>query len=109
MCSGSDNAAALLLYIAAFPSSYIPDFAATACVVPFLLEPAAALGRIFPWHMKLQCLDLDAAFQRGVSSSVCTQQPPTASMLSPFCLPARSSIHAWLPCLRTGYDFAPER
>ena len=60
VCSGSDHAEAVLL--AAFPTSRIPGVAATACVVPFLLDPAAALGRMCPWHMKLQCLDLVAVF-----------------------------------------------
>ena len=49
--SGSDHAEAVLL--AAFPSSRIPVVAATASVVPFLLDPAAALGRVAPWHIKL--------------------------------------------------------
>ena len=30
--------------------------------------------------MRLRCLDLVAAFLLGVSSAVCTRQPPTASM-----------------------------
>ena len=61
VCSGSDHAEAVLL--AAFPTSRIPVVAATACVVPFLVDPAAALGRMSPWHMKLRCLDLvEASF-----------------------------------------------
>ena len=97
-----------------FPSSCIPVVAATACVVPFLLDPAAALGRMSPRNMKWQCLDLVAAFLLGVSSAVCTHQPPTASMLARFRLPAWSSDHLWLLRLRTGSDlnrseFAPER
>ena len=40
---------------------------------------------------------------------MCTHQPPTASMLAHFLLPAWSSVHAWLLRLRTGSDFAPER
>ena len=107
MCSGSDHAEAVLP--AALPTSRIPDVAATACVVPFLLDPAAALGRMSPCHMRLQCLDLVEAFLLGVSSAVCTRQPPTASMLAPFRLPAWSSVHAWLLRLRTGSDFAPAR
>ena len=47
--SGSDHAEAVLL--AASPTSRIPVVAATACVVPFLLDPAAALGRMSPWNM----------------------------------------------------------
>ena len=100
MCSGLDHAQAVLL--AAFPASRIPVLAATACVVPFLLDPAAALSRMPPWYMKLQCLDLVAAFLLGVSSAVCTRQPPTASMLAHFRLPAWSSVHAWFLRLRTG-------
>ena len=107
VCSGPDHAEAVLL--AAFPTSRSPVVAATACVVPFLLDPAAALGRTSPWHMKLQCLDLVAAFLLCVSSAVCTRQPPVASMLAHFRLPAWSPIHAWLLRLRTGSDFAPAR
>ena len=72
VCSGLDHAEAVLLE--AFPTSHIPVVAATAssCVGPFLLDPAAALGRMSPWHMKLQCLDLVAAFLLGLSSAVCT-------------------------------------
>ena len=93
--------------LAAFPTSRIPVVAATACVVPFLLDPAAALSRMSPWHMKMQCLDLVAAFLLSVSSAVCTCQPPT--MLAPFRLPAWSSVHAWLLRPRTVSDYAPER
>ena len=107
MCYGSDRADAVLL--AAFPTSRIPVVAATACVALFLLDPVAALGRMSPEHMKLQCLDLVAAFLLGVSSAVCTHQPPTASVLARFRLPAWSSVHARLLCLRTGYAFCPER
>ena len=82
VCSGSEHPEALLL--GAFPSSHIPVVAATACVVPFLLDPAAALGRMSPWNMRLQCLDLVTAFLLGVLSAVCTLQPPTASMLACF-------------------------
>ena len=99
VCSGSDHAEAVSLE--AFPSSRIP-VAATACVVPFLLDPAAALGHTSPWDMKLQCLELVAAFLLGVPSAVCTLQPPTASMLARFRLPAWSSVHVWLLRLRTG-------
>ena len=107
VCSGSDHAEAVLL--ATFPTSRVPVVAATACVVPFLLDPAAALGRMSPWHINLHCLALVAAFLLGVSSAVCTRQPPTASMVPRFHLPAWSSVHAWLLRLRTGSDFAPER
>ena len=93
-----------------FPTSRIAVVAATACGFPFLIDPAAALGRMYPWH-KLQCLDLVAAFLLGVSSAVymCTRQPPTASVLAHLRLPAWSSVHALLLRLRTGSDFAPAR
>ena len=103
MCSGSDHAEA----VAAFPAGHVPVVAATACVVPFLLDPAAALGRMSPWHMKLRCLDLVAAFLLGVSTAVCTRHPPDASVSARFSLPAWSSVCAWLLRLRTVFDFAP--
>ena len=105
VCSGPDHAEAVLL--SAFPTSGVPVAAATACVVPFLLDPAAALGLMSPWHMKLRCLGLVAAFLLGVPTAVCTRQPPTASELARFSLPAWSSVHAWLLRLRTVFDFAP--
>ena len=77
--------------------------------VPFLLDPAAAMSCVSPRHVTLQCLDHVAAFLLGVSSTVCTRQPPTASVLARFRLPAWSSVHAWLLRLRTGSDFAPAR
>ena len=70
-------------------------------------DPAAALGRTSPWHMKLRCLDLVAAFLLGVSTAVCTHHPPDASVLTRFSLPAWSSVRAWLLRLRTVFDFAP--
>ena len=72
-CFGSDHASAVLL--AAFPSDRTPVVAATACLVPFLLDPAAALGRPPPWRMKLQCVSLVAAFLLGVSSATRTRLP----------------------------------
>ena len=105
VCSGSDHAEAVLL--ASFPTSRIPVVAATACVVPFLLDPAAALGRMSPWRMKLRCLDLVEAFLLRVSSAVCTRQPPAASLLERFSLPAWSSVRAWLLRHLTVFDFAP--
>ena len=71
-------------------------------------QSSAALGRVSPWHMKLRCLDLVAAFLLGASSAVCTRQPPAASVLARFCLPAWSAVRAWLLRLRTVFDFAPE-
>ena len=43
---GSDHASAVLL--AAFPCDHTHVLAATVCLVPFLLDPAAALGRPSP-------------------------------------------------------------
>ena len=60
-------------------------------------------------HMKLQCLDLVAAFLLGASSAVCTRQPPTAPILARFRLPAWFSVHAWFLRLRTGFGFAQAR
>ena len=105
VCSGSDHAEAVLL--AAFPSSGVPVVAATACVVPFLLNPAAALGRMSSWQLKLKCLDLVAPFLLGMSTAVCTRRPSDASALARFSLPAWSSVRAWLLRLRTVFDFAP--
>ena len=105
VCSGSDHAEAVLL--AAFPAGHVPVVAAKACVVPFLLDPAAALSRMSPWHMKLRCLDLVAAVLLGVSTAVCTRHSPDASVLARFSLPAGSSVRAWLLRLRTVFDFAP--
>ena len=85
VCSGSDHAEAVLL--SAFPASRVPVVAATACVVPFLLDPAAALGLMSPWHMKLRCLDLVAAFLLGVSLRCAPASPRP-----------RLSWHAF-PCL----------
>ena len=72
-CSKSDNAKAVLLE--PFPCDCISVVAAAACLVLFLLDPAA-LGRHAPWRMKLQSLALVAAFVLGVSSAVCTCQAP---------------------------------
>ena len=98
--SGSDHASAVLLET--FPSDHVPVVAATVCLVPFLLDPAAALGRPPPWRIKLQCLALVAAFLLGVSSAACTQLPQSESVLASLHLPAWSSVHSWLLCLRFG-------
>ena len=92
--------------LAAYPSDHTPVVAATACLVPFLLDPAAALGRPPPWRMKLQCVSLVAAFLLGVSSAVCPRLPPSESMLASLRLPAWSSVHSWILCLQSGYDLA---
>ena len=52
VCSGSDHTEAVLL--AAFPTNPVPVVAGTACVVPFLLDAAAALARMSSWHMELK-------------------------------------------------------
>ena len=100
---GSDHASAVLL--AAFPSDRTPVVAATACLVPFLLDPAAALGCPPPWRMKFQCLSLVAAFLLGASAAACTRLRPSESVLASLRLPAWSSVHSWfsayglVPCL----------
>ena len=104
-CCGSDHATAVLL--AAFPSAHTPVVAATACLVPFLLDPAAALGRPPPWRMKLQCVSLVAAFLLGVSSAACMRLPPSESVLAGFRLPSWSSVRSWLLCLWSGPLSAP--
>ena len=74
--SGSHHTEAVLL--AAIPSDHVSVVAATACVVPFLLDPATALGRRLPWPLMLQCLAL-IAFLLDLSSAVCTRRPLSAS------------------------------
>ena len=75
-----------------------------------ILETIGDDARVpFPWHLKLQCLDIVAVFLHGVPSAVCTRQPPTTSVLAHYRLPAWSSVHAWWLRLRTGSDFAPAR
>ena len=73
-----------------------PFWLLKARLVPFLLNPGAALGRHPPWRMNLQCLTHVAAFLLGVSPAVCTRQPPSASALSSLCRPVHSSVRSWL-------------
>lgn len=65
-----------------------------ACLVPILLDPAAALGQHPPFHMKRLCLGLVAVFLPGVSCAVCTRQLPSSSatpiLLARAMLPAMS-------------------
>ena len=96
--SGPDHASAVLL--ATSPSGSYPVVAATACLGPSLLDPAAALPP--PWRMKLQCLTLVVKFLLGVSSAACTRLPPSESVLASLHLLAWSSVHSWLLCLRFG-------
>ena len=49
-CQG--KVATLRQLLAAFPSDRIPPVAVTACIIPFLLDPAAALGRHPPLCMR---------------------------------------------------------
>ena len=104
-CFGSDHASAVLL--AAFPSNRTPVVAATACLVTFLFDTAAALGRPPPWRMKLQCVSLAAAFLLSVSSAAFMRLPPSEPMLASLRLPACSSVRSWLLCLRSGSLSAP--
>ena len=99
------------LFPPVFPARHVPVVAHTACVVPFLFDPAAALlvGRNCLRLMKLQCLDLLAAILLGVSSAMCTHKPSAASRLARGRLHAGSSIRLRLFRLRTGSDFAPAR
>ena len=103
--SGSDHATAVLP--ATFPSDRTPVVAAMACHAPVLLNPAAALGLPPPWRMKLHCLALVAAFLLDVSSAACTRLPPSEPVLASLHLPAWSSVHSWLLCLRFGSLSAP--
>ena len=93
-CCGSDHAKAALH--AAFPSVCIPVVAATVCLVPFLLDPCAALGHHSPWRTMLQYLALVAAILLGVSSAACTRLLSSASVVASLCLPAWSSVRSWL-------------
>ena len=107
-CSGSDLAKAVLL--AVFPSGCTPAHnvvEATACLVLFLPDPVAALGRHPPLRMKLQCLALVAAFLLGVSFVACTRLPSSVSVLATLRLPAWSPVHSWLLRLRFGSVSAP--
>ena len=106
-CSVSDHASAVLL--ATFPSAYTHVVAATACLVPFLLNPAASMGRSPPWRMKLQCLAraLVKAFLLGVSTAACTRLPPSESVLASLHLPAWSSVQSWFVCMRIRSPSAP--
>ena len=66
-CPGFDHVQAVRV-----AGNRVPVVAATACLVPFLLDPAAALGRHPPWRMKLLCLALVAALLLVSSSALCT-------------------------------------
>ena len=90
--SVSEHASAVLL--ATFPSPLTHVVAATACLVPFLLNPAASLGRSHPWRMKLHWLALVEAFLLGVSTAASTRLPPSESVLASLHLPAWSSVHS---------------
>ena len=88
----------------------------SALATPVALWVRAAACRVasccMPCAMQVHtsifcCLDLVAAFLLGVSSAVCTRQPPAASVLARFSLSAWSSVRAWLLRLRTVFDFAP--
>ena len=81
-----------VVLLPAFPSGPEPAVAATACLVPFLLDPAASRGRHLPEYMKLHCLGLVVVFLYLLSCAACTHQPPSASALANLYVPAWSSI-----------------
>ena len=61
-----------------------------AFLVPFLLDPAAALGRHPHGHMKLHCSDLAPAFLPGLCCMDCARQSPSAS--ASLCILAWSAV-----------------
>ena len=81
---------------AVFPDASISVDVASACLVPFLLDPVAALGHHTPGVVKHQCQRLVAAFLLGVSCVVCTRQPLPAPVLCGLCLPEFSALKSWL-------------
>ena len=97
VCSGSDHVEAVLL--ASLPFGRVTVIAATACVLPFLLDPTVALGRVSPWHMKLQCLDLIATFLLGVSSVGGPASPRPCLCWHAFaCLPGPPAVRGYSAC-----------
>ena len=93
-CAGCTQAEHVLQ--AAFPNDCISVDVASACLVPFLLDPAGALGRHPPSAVKHHCLRLVAAFLLGVSCVVCTREPLPAPVLRGLCLPDWSALKSWL-------------
>ena len=86
-CFGSDHARAVLL--ATFPSDQTPAIAATACIVPFLLDNAAALGGHPPLRIKLKCCGFLAwCVVCGVHAAASVRMhvgkpPPSCSVVRP--------------------------
>ena len=74
------------------------------------INPAAALGRVSPRHVKLQCLGLIAAFLCRLRCAPARPRPRLCWHAFA-CLPGPPSMHAWLLRLwiQIGSDFAPER
>ena len=85
--------------------------AATACLVPYPLDAAAALARHLHWRMimKLQCVVGVAAFPLSVASAACTRQPLSVSALARLCTPIRSSVRSWLLRLHPSFVLAPSQ
>ena len=79
-----------------------------ACLILFLLDPAAALGRHPPGHMKPQCFGLVAALLQGVSCAVRNHQPPSGSALTRLHLPVWSSSSSCLVRIQPACAFTPE-
>ena len=82
-----------------------------ACFFPFHLDPAAARGLFPHLRMFLQRLalgqDLVAVDLLGVSSAVCTCQPPSTSTLASLRLPGWSSVRLWLLFQQSGSVIGP--
>ena len=108
--TGAVSASAEAVLLAAFLCGHVPVTATTACLVPFLPDPAAALnlGRHPPCHMNLQCSGLVAACLQGVLRAACICQPSSAPALASLRLADRSSVTPWLLCMQPGSVFTPE-
>lgn len=74
--------------LTAIPCDTVRAVITTACLVPFLLDAAAALGWHPPWHMKLQCVGL-VAFPLGVPLAL---RPPSSPESASLHIPTWSSL-----------------
>ena len=73
-CAGFAPAEAVPL--AAFACAHASVGAATACLISFLLDTAAAIGQHPPEHMQLQCLRAVVTFLQGVPCAAPTSPRP---------------------------------